>query len=56
MRELISTHKELADKINELESKFGKHDQAINGIIQTLKRLMAPNAINKPKIGFKSEK
>ena len=52
MREMIATNKELAAKLNELERKFATHDQAIAGIIDTIRQLMAPAPANKRRIGF----
>ena len=56
MRELISSNSELADKINELEKRVDTHDETIVELIQTLRLLTSPKAVNKPKIkiGFKS--
>lgn len=33
LREMLSTHKELATKLEELERKISSHDQAIAGVI-----------------------
>jgi phage regulator Rha-like protein len=56
MRQILSTHKELADKLNKLEDKYEKHDKDIKAIIDAIRQLMAP--LEKParKIGFKTEK
>ncbi|MFA4858388.1 MAG: ORF6N domain-containing protein [Candidatus Margulisiibacteriota bacterium] len=46
LRQLISSHKELARKIEELERKFGgrleKHDHEIVMIFEAIKKLMLP--------------
>ena len=42
LRELLATNKELAAKLNELERKLSTHDQAIAGLINTIRQLMAP--------------
>jgi phage regulator Rha-like protein len=52
LREIISTHKELAGKLAELERKIAKHDEHIQGIFQAIRRLMAPPEKKKRKIGF----
>jgi len=52
LRELISTHKKVADKLRELEEKFKKHDDQIVQIIQLINQLMAPPEKPKRKIGF----
>jgi hypothetical protein len=53
MRELLSGHKELAQKLAQLERKVGAHDKAIAEIINTIRQLMAPSEPNKKRpIGF----
>ena len=46
LRELIATNKELAKRLDELESrierKLSTHDQAINGILDAIRQLMTP--------------
>jgi hypothetical protein len=42
LREVMATHKELSDKIAELERKFSKHDKEIQVVFNTLKRLIEP--------------
>ena len=52
-REFLSTHKEFAQKLVELERKIGKHDESIRNIIAALRQMMTPPS-PKPKgpIGF----
>ena len=53
LRELLATNKELAAKLNELERKLSTHDQAIAGLINTIRQLMAPPPEPKKRpIGF----
>ncbi len=52
LREMLSSHKELAVKLEALERKIGSHDQAIAGLIDAIRQLMAPPAQNKRSIGF----
>lgn len=52
LREMLSTHKELAVKLEALERKIGSHDQAIAGLIDAIRQLMAPPAQSKRPIGF----
>jgi hypothetical protein len=53
LKEILSTHNELADKLKELEGKFEKHDGEIQAIFEAIRQLMAPAADPpKPKIGF----
>ena len=42
LREIISTHRELAQKINELEHKIEGHDEHIRTIFEAIRRLMEP--------------
>jgi hypothetical protein len=53
LKQILSTHKELAHKLKELESKVEKHDGEIRLIFQAIRDLMAP-PLEKPKrkIGF----
>jgi hypothetical protein len=40
LRELLTTHKDLAQKLTELEKKYEKHDEKIHAIIQTIRELI----------------
>ena len=40
LRGTLSTHKELALKLEELEKKVGLHDEAIVGLIEAIRQLM----------------
>ena len=42
LREIISTHKELAHKLGELERKIEQHDTEIQSIFEAIRQLMAP--------------
>lgn len=42
LRTLISTHKELAHKIEELERKYTKHEIEITTVFKLIKKLMEP--------------
>jgi hypothetical protein len=53
LRQTISLHKELADKLVELENKIENHDETIKEIVEALRELMAPAPLPpKPPIGF----
>jgi len=61
LRNFLAAHKELADKLAELERKLASHDEQIVAIIDAIKRLMAPSARpdapappDKRRIGFQS--
>lgn len=52
LREMLSTNKELAAMLIELERKVASHDQAITGLINAIRQLMqTPEASSRP-IGF----
>ena len=53
LRDLISTHRELAVKLAELERKFERHDGAIANLFEAIRQLLAPaDPQNERKIGF----
>lgn len=53
LRELASTHKELSQKLNQLERKVGAHDHAIAELINAIRQLMTPlDPKKKRPIGF----
>jgi hypothetical protein len=57
LREALATHKELARRLDELESrlerKLATHDHAIAGILEAIRQLMAPpEPAKKRRIGF----
>ncbi|MCX5667278.1 MAG: ORF6N domain-containing protein [Candidatus Omnitrophica bacterium] len=56
LRQIISTHKELVHKLEELERKIEKHDVDIQSIFGAIRQLMAPPP-EKPRrmIGFRQE-
>lgn len=42
LREMLASNKELAAKLRELERRLATHDQAIAGILEAIRQLMAP--------------
>ena len=42
LRHFLATHKELADKLSELEHKFDRHDKNILVIFEAIRQLMEP--------------
>ena len=52
LREMLATHRELAQKLKELESKLESHDHQIRSIFQTIRQLMAPPEPPRRRIGF----
>ena len=56
MREMLSTHKEVAHKLAELERRLEGHDEAIKTLVAAIRELMQPPQPKKLKIGFKRGK
>lgn len=53
LRDLLSTHKELAGKLNELERKVASHDTVIQSLVVAIRRLLEPPPTPpRPQIGF----
>lgn len=56
LRELLASSKELAQRLDDLEQrverKLQTHDQAITGLIQTLRQMMTPDEPKRRPIGF----
>jgi len=42
LRHVVSTHKELAVKLTELESRIEEHDESIEAIFEAIRQLMTP--------------
>ncbi len=55
LREILSTHKELAHKLSQLERKIEKHDGEIKTIFDAIRQLMAPPEKPHRRIGFRPE-
>ena len=52
LREIMSTHKDLAHKIDALERKYAKHDQQFQIVFDAIKNLLQPPVSPKRRIGF----
>lgn len=52
LKQLLSTHKELAEKLDKLERKVKGHDDEIRSIFEAIRQLMAPPPEKPRKIGF----
>ena len=55
LRELLATNRAFARKLDELESRLQTHDEAITGILRTLRELMSPPASERRGIGFTAD-
>lgn len=52
LRQIISSNKELADRLKQIERKIEKHDTEIHTIFEAIRQLMKPLEKPKRKIGF----
>lgn len=52
MREQLAAHKELAQKLNELESRVTGHDGALNDLFEAIRQLLSPPEKPRPETGF----
>jgi len=52
LREMLSTHKELAHKLAQLERKTEKYDGEIKLIFDAIRQLMMPSETKRKRIGF----
>ena len=52
LRELLSSHRELAKKVSELERKTKGHDEQIRSLVGAIRQLMMPDEKKTKKIGF----
>jgi len=55
LREILSTHKELAQKLKELELKMDSHDEQIQTIFEVINQLLTPPEKSQRRIGFTIE-
>jgi hypothetical protein len=52
LREIMATHKELASKLGELETRIRDHDEKIVAIFDAIRRLLPSGERSRRKIGF----
>lgn len=53
LREILTTHRELAEKIAELENKYRQHDDKIQAVFDAIRELLEPPQVSpKRRIGF----
>jgi hypothetical protein len=53
LRETLALHKDLAQKLSELEQKVQLHDSELQAIVHALRQLMEPSDKPKREIGFR---
>ncbi len=52
LRQILSAHKELSAKLDQLERKTERHDEEIRAIFTAIRQLMRPSEPSRRKIGF----
>jgi len=52
MRDAMRSHREIGRRLDQLEQRVGHHDSAIREILEALRRLTAPPAQPRRRIGF----
>ena len=52
LRQMVTTHKEMAAKLEELERRVASHDTHIRSLFEAVRQLMIPPEPDKRKIGF----
>jgi len=52
LREVLTTHRDLAEKIEELEKKYRQHDVKIHTVFDAIREMLQPPLSPKRRIGF----
>lgn len=52
LRETLAAHKDLAEKLNELERRVANSEEGIQTLFDAIRQLMAPPASSRKQIGF----
>ncbi len=52
LREIVSTHKELIQKLKLLEMRIDRHDESIQSIMEAIRQLVSTPEKPKRRIGF----
>ena len=53
LREILTSHKEVSEKLHMLETRIDKHDEEIQAIIEAIRQMLAPPEKPKRRIGFR---
>jgi hypothetical protein len=53
LRDILTSHKELAEKLQMLEKKIDRHDEEIQSIVEAIHQLLQPPEKPKNPIGFR---
>jgi len=52
LRKISSSHKQLAQKLREIEARLEDHDESIDAIFEAIQQLMRPPETPRKQIGF----
>jgi len=57
LRRTVEAHRELAERLAEIERRVGVHDKALAGLLEAIHRLIEPppEEEERPRIGFRAE-
>lgn len=55
LKAVISTHKDLAYKLSQLERRTERHDEEVKAIFKAIRQLMTPPEVPKRRIGFHAD-
>jgi len=55
LREVIATHKVLAEKLAELDNRVGQHDESIRSLVAAIRQLMSPPPSKTKRIGYQRD-
>jgi len=52
LREILTTHRDLAEKIGDLEKKYRQHDVKIDSVFDAIREMLQPPLSPRRRIGF----
>ena len=53
LRQFLASHKDIDKKLQLLSERIDKHDEEIQSIVETIRRMLEPQLVTKREIGFK---
>lgn len=55
LRQIITSNKELARRLDELEGKYDRHDRQFKAVFDAIRLLMNPRPLEQKEIGFRPQ-
>ena len=52
LRQMLIEHKELAERLDELEARIARHDNTLSTLVATIRQMAAPPSTSNRQIGF----